>query len=308
MQTVHGDNVRHAMLHEGGMECGDLSPLSPGDLSPAKAPMPGDKSPGPKSCDQSQHSTTSLPPRSRETDAALECGDLSPLSAGDLSPSNAPTPSDAPPSANACGLADKSAIKQSGDKSPHSTPATPSASPPHSKMPWPHAPVHKLSEHGVYFVTAGTLHKVHVFRDAERLDLLERKLLTLAEHYYWQVEAWAVFPNHYHCVCRGNPDSADLGKLLRHLHADTARELNRLDQTPGRQVWHNFRDTKLTFEHSYLARLNYVHQNAVKHGLVPVANQYRWCSAAWFERVATPAQVQTLYSMKTDQVNVPDDF
>ena len=96
--------------------------------------------------------------------------------------------------------------------------------------------------------------------------------------------------------------------MLRHLHADTARELNRLDQTPGRQVWHNFRDTKLTFEHSYLARLNYVHQNAVKHGLVPVANQYRWCSAAWFERVATPAQVQTLYSMKTDQVNVPDDF
>ena len=34
---------------------------------------------------------------------------------------------------------------------------------------------------------------------------------------------------------------------------------------------------------SYLARLNYVHQNPVKHGLVRVANQYRWCSAAWLE-------------------------
>ena len=165
-----------------------------------------------------------------------------------------------------------------------------------------------MTGHGVYIVTAGTLEKAHRFRDAPRLDLLEFKLLTLAEKYGWQIEAWAIFSNHYHLVCRGCPDSANLGKYLKHLHSDTARELNRLDQQAGRQVWHNFRDTKLTFEKSYLARLHYVHQNAVKHGLVRVANQYRWCSAAWFERVATPAQVQTIYSFKTDQVNVEDDY
>ena len=45
-----------------------------------------------------------------------------------------------------------------------------------------------------------------------------------------------------------------------------------------------------------------------EHGLVPVANQYKWCSAAWFERVATPAMVQTIYSFKTDQVHVEDDY
>ena len=61
-------------------------------------------------------------------------------------------------------------------------------------------------------------------------------------------------------------------------------------------------------ERSYLARLNYVHQNAVRHGLVVVANQYAWCSAAWFEGEATPAMVKTLYGFKTDQINVPDDF
>jgi putative transposase len=64
----------------------------------------------------------------------------------------------------------------------------------------------------------------------------------------------------------------------------------------------------LTFEKSYLARLNYVHQNAVKHGLVRIANQYPWCSAAWFERTATPAQVETIYSFKTDKVRVFDEF
>ncbi len=81
-----------------------------------------------------------------------------------------------------------------------------------------------------------------------------------------------------------------------------------MDGSLGRTVWHNYWDSKITFEKSYWARLNYVHQNAVKHGLVAVANRYRWCSAAWLERIAPPAHVQTVYSFKTDRVKVTDDF
>jgi putative transposase len=46
----------------------------------------------------------------------------------------------------------------------------------------------------------------------------------------------------------------------------------------------------------------------VKHKLVPVANQYPWCSAAWFERVASPAQVKMIYGFKIDGLKVEDDF
>src|SRR5262249_3024132 len=102
--------------------------------------------------------------------------------------------------------------------------------------------------------------------------------------------------------------AATLGKLLKHLHADTARELNGLDNAIGRHVWFNVWDTRLTYERSAFVRLTYVHQNAVKHGLVAVANQYRWCSAAWLERTATPAQVNTLYGLKIDRVRIEDDF
>jgi len=72
-------------------------------------------------------------------------------------------------------------------------------------------------------------------------------------------------------------------------------------RAPGRKVWHNFRETRLTYEKSYLARLNYAHQNAAKHGLVPLTNLYPWCSAAWFERTVTVAQVKTIYSFKMDK-------
>ena len=173
---------------------------------------------------------------------------------------------------------------------------------------WPHAPVHRLSANGIYFVTAGTLHKQPLFDTSAQRDLLERLLLSHARSRGWQLEAWAVFANHYHFVARGQPDSAPMGDFLRELHSLSARDLNRLEDVKGRTVWHNFWDTRLTYQHSYLARLNYVHQNAVKHGLVAVANQYPWCSAAWFERVASPAQVKTIYRFKIDQLSVPDDY
>jgi putative transposase len=182
-----------------------------------------------------------------------------------------------------------------------------------SKTPtfWPHAPVHRLSQPGTYFVTAGTYGKLHHFNGPERMGVLHRGLLRVMQDAGWQLEAWAAFPNHYHFVAHSPAQTADahrLSHVLGLLHEKTAKWVNRLDGTKGRQVWHNFRDTRLTHEPSYLARLNYCHQNAVKHGVVRVASDYPWCSAAWFERSASRAQVQTVYGFKIDKVSVQDDY
>jgi putative transposase len=178
----------------------------------------------------------------------------------------------------------------------------------HSKPPWPHAPVHRLTETGVYMVTAGTYRKQRLFLDGPPLRMLHHALLTVAEKHAWRLEAWTVFPNHYHFIAAAPADAATLPIFLRELHSRTAIALNRHDATPGRKVWHNYWDTRLTNEVSYLARLNYVHQNPVKHGIVSVAADYPWCSAGWFERTATPAQVKTIYSFKTDRIHVHDDY
>ena len=177
--------------------------------------------------------------------------------------------------------------------------------------PWPHAPTHQLSTRGTYFVTASTYLKAHHFRGADRLRVLHRGLLTVARDFGWQLEAWAVFSNHYHFVAHSPPvapDAANLSDMLSVLHVKTAGWINQLDGAPGRQVWFNFRETRLTYQKSYLARLNYVHQNPVKHGLVPAANQYPWCSARWLEHSAAPAMVKSIYRFKTDRLAVADDF
>jgi putative transposase len=180
-----------------------------------------------------------------------------------------------------------------------------------NEMPWPHAPVHQLGTTGTFFVTASTLHHIHHFQGKKRLAVLHRSVVTVAAKFGWRLEAWAVFSNHYHFVAH-SPDSEEnavsLRRMLSLLHEKTAKWLNRVEETPRRQVWFNFRETKLTYEKSYLARLNYTHQNAVKHGLVAMANQYPWCSARWFEKVARPAQVNMIYGLKVDRLSVPDDF
>jgi putative transposase len=179
------------------------------------------------------------------------------------------------------------------------------------KTPWPHAPLHQLSQSGTYFVTASTHGKQHHFRDRQRLAVLHRGLLTVARDFDWRLEAWAVFSNHYHFVGH-SPESANdaqsLSDMLSVLHTKTARWINKLDNSPARRVWFNFWETRLTYHRSYLARLNYVHQNAVKHGLVPCANQYPWCSARWFERSTSAAAVKAIYRFRIDTVNVLDDF
>jgi len=160
-------------------------------------------------------------------------------------------------------------------------------------------------------VTTGTYQRAHLFRTDTSLDLLEGLILTQAKRHGWRLEAWAVFSNHYHFVAHGPPSRCTADSLvgyLRRVHTLTALALDTLDATPGRTVWHNYWDTRLTYHRSYLARLNYVDTNPVMHGLGPVPNQYRWCSARWFERTARPATVRMIYGMKTDQVSVRDDF
>ncbi len=106
--------------------------------------------------------------------------------------------------------------------------------------------------------------------------MLHRGLLTVCRDFGWHLEAWAVFSNHYHFVAHSPPcehGASSLSRALGQLHEKTAKWINRLDGASGRKVWHNFRETRLTYEKSYLARLNYTHSNAVKHELVHVANQ-----------------------------------
>ena len=175
-------------------------------------------------------------------------------------------------------------------------------------MNWPHGPTHWLFESGLYIVTAGTYQKLPHLDSPLRLDFFQESLFQCASEFDWNLHAWAVLTNHYHFVAASPSDPRTLRKFLGKLHMQTARQLNAWDNTPGRKVWFQFWESRITFERSYLARLNYVHYNPARHGVVPLAENYKWCSASWFAHKAPPAFVNTVKSFKTDQIQVPDDF
>lgn len=171
-----------------------------------------------------------------------------------------------------------------------------------------HSPLHIFVPNTMYIVTASTLQKQHFFRADNRRQLLQDALFEVTTAYDWPLQAWAVFANHYHFIAKSPDDAITLKKMIQRLHSQTARAVNRLDGVNGRQVWFQYWDTCLTFEQSYYARLNYVHNNPVKHGLVEDAVQYPFCSASWFNSQADTMLRHKVTSALAGQIDIQDDF
>ena len=171
-----------------------------------------------------------------------------------------------------------------------------------------HSPFHLFIPNSNYIVTATTYKKDHIFIGDKNLSLLQDILFEVIEAYEWKLQAWALFPNHYHFIAIAPNDAHTLKKLIQRLHSQSAREVNKNTGSPGRKVWFQYWDSCLTYKNSYYARLNYVHNNPVRHGLVEDAEQYPFCSASWFKEQAEETFCKKIVSYPYDKINVPDDF
>ena len=173
-------------------------------------------------------------------------------------------------------------------------------------MDWAHAPLHRTASTGSYFLTAGTYLKKHLLSDGHTRDALVEIIQTAAEQYNFILRGWVVLSNHYHLMVQA-PEHA-IEPFVRRVHSISAKQINAHDHAPGRRVWFQYWDKYITHETSYYARLNYIHQNPVHHGIVRVAEHYRWSSLVSFERDADPALAKTVRSFKTEKLKIVDNF
>lgn len=171
-----------------------------------------------------------------------------------------------------------------------------------------HNPPHYFVPNAMYMVTRTILHKQNLLRENRCKEFFLKTLFEKAEGLGWNLQAWAVLHNHYHFISQAPSISTTLAKLIQQVHSITAIQLNRWDHTPGRQVWQNYWDTCITHEKSYLARLRYVHENPIKHGLVESAIDYPYCSYKWFFDQGDNDLKEQVFGQPIDNVNVFDDF
>jgi putative transposase len=157
-------------------------------------------------------------------------------------------------------------------------------------------------------VTGAILHNEHLLSDNKRKIFVLQTLFERTKLFGWNLEAWAVLNNHYHFIAQAPKDATTLAKLIQQLHSITAIQINKWDNTSGRQVWHNYWDSCLTYEKSYFARLHYIHENPVKPGLVENAIDYPYCSYRWFIERGDEVLKEQVFNQPIDKIKVFDDF
>lgn len=94
--------------------------------------------------------------------------------------------------------------------------------------------------------------KEHLLNSPEKFTLFQHALFDHAKEFGWNLEAWAILSNHYHFVAQSPENADNLPRMLQSLHSKTAIDLNAIDNTEGRKVWYQYRDTCLSDQKSYL--------------------------------------------------------
>jgi putative transposase len=134
------------------------------------------------------------------------------------------------------------------------------------QFPW-HAPPHfKYEGEQTFIVTAACFeHKPIIGLSSKRMAECEADILKISHHVSSVVFAWCVLPNHYHLLLR----TAQINELLTRLgtfHGASSYRWNGEDSTRGRRVWSRTVERSMRSERHFFASLNYVNNNAVKHG------------------------------------------
>lgn len=139
-----------------------------------------------------------------------------------------------------------------------------------------HRPPHIFQPDSLYFITASTWNKEKFFDNDAKLTSFASLLHRDIEMYGIKLEAWVVLPNHYHIIIHVNkPDL--LPKFIRKFHSDSALYINKLDDKE-RKAWYQYWERIIRTEEDFYKRINYIHNNCIKHGFSKNMDGYKFSS------------------------------
>jgi putative transposase len=135
-------------------------------------------------------------------------------------------------------------------------------------LPWHRPPHLEFEGNRCFIITAACYeHAAVLGKSEERMSAFQEALIEACNESAARLRAWCLLPNHYHVLAQTEKID-ELRRRIGQLHGRTSRQWNLEDQTAGRKVWYNYFDREMKSDRHYWASLNYVHNNAVHHGLV----------------------------------------
>ena len=117
--------------------------------------------------------------------------------------------------------------------------------------------------------------------------------------------AWVFLPDHWHAIC-APIYPLTISRVMKSIKISSMKLINRQCHASG-ELWQGrFFDRALRTVKEYNEKVEYIHQNPVKAGLVSCAQDWRWSSVLEYSGVSAAAQEQRC-GLIIDRVSMPLD-
>lgn len=137
----------------------------------------------------------------------------------------------------------------------------------------------------VHFVTGNFWTRTSIFADPICCDAFLEELRTIDLKWPSKLIAYVLMPDHFHMV--SNPRDGRIKEFIGELKSLSAKHIVKVNHRfhfpyssdEGHQVWQeSFKALPLWSSWMIRQKINYIHANPVKAGLVRSAKDYRWSS------------------------------
>ena len=143
-------------------------------------------------------------------------------------------------------------------------------------------PKHFSIDHGLFFLTVHCARGVKPFlidKACQRYIMVLREKL---DNFKSTLFAYVLMPDHVHLLLQ-LPENVTLKKLMNHINGASARKLNDILETTGNKLWQGgFYDVYLREPIDFAIKINYIHNNPVKAGIVQHPEDYKFSSARFY--------------------------
>ncbi|GEM_PF-1177356 len=156
-------------------------------------------------------------------------------------------------------------------------------------------PKHFSIPNGLFFLTVHCAAGFKPFLDKRSSELYLNTLSKKVNDLGVALFAYVVMLDHVHLLLQ-QPKQLTLEKLMNHINGASAREINKQRNTVGEKFWQGgFHDVFLREPIDFAIKINYIHNNPVKAGLVVNPEDYIFSSARFYKTKFGTAVFDTKY-------------
>ena len=148
----------------------------------------------------------------------------------------------------------------------------------------------------LHFITFSCYKRQPLLQTPAAKDTVQQILEQTRKQQGLRIAAYVLMPEHVHLLTN-EPETGTLATFLQILKQLTSRELKSPNQ---KQLWqHRYYDLNVSTTGKFTEKLQYIHRNPVKRGLVSRPEDYRWSS---FNHYATgeagPIEIESQWTAR----------